>query len=209
MKNISIMSKIDKLVLNEITKLENTEGYQKLSDSFSALEENVQRTLKVAIMVLVIIIPLLFLLIINSSNNSLSEEVSIKKELIKSTNSLVKSKNDIKRTARFNLSPEFVETSSDIKQKVLGMLNITGVDSTKVKISNIEVIPEASLITKIKADVKFDGMDNTDLFNFIKNLSMRLKVRIDEISIKKNETSKLLDGLFTIHYISKAPVLNE
>ena len=209
MKNISIMSKIDKLVLNEITKIENTEGYQKLSDSFSALEENVQRALKIAIMALVIIIPLLFLLLINSSNNSLSEEVNIKKELIESTNSLIKSKNDIKRTARFNLSPEFVETSSEIKQKILGMLNITGVDSTKVKISNIEVTPEASLITKIKADVKFDGMDNNELFNFVKNLSMRLKVRIDEISIKKNETSKLLDGLFTIHYISKAPVLNE
>ena len=209
MKNISIMSKIDKLVLNEITKIENTEGYQKLSDSFSALEENVQRALKIAIMALVIIIPLLFLLLINSSNNSLSEEVNIKKELIESTNSLIKSKNDIKRTARFNLSPEFVETSSEIKQKILGMLNITGVDSTKVKISNIEVTPEASLITKIKADVKFDGMDNNELFNFVKNLSMRLKVRIDEISIKKNETSKLLDGLFSIHYISKAPVLNE
>lgn len=209
MKKLNLMQKVDSFIYNEIEKLETNEGYQKLSDSFSALEENVQKAVKIIIMISIIAIPALIILLIKSSNTSLQNEVEIKKDLVISANSLIRSKNDIKRTSRFNLSPDFVDTSSEIKQKVLGMLNITGIDSTKVKISGIDITPEANLITKIKADVKFDNMDNNELFNFIKNLSMRLKVRVDEVSIKKNSTTNLLDGVFTIHYLSKAPVIND
>lgn len=209
MSNSSPMQKIDTAILKQINKLENSDGYQKASEAYSALEDNVQRVVKIVLMILVIAIPLLFIMILKSSNSSLLDEVNIKKDLIISSNTLIKSKNAIRRASSKQLARQFVESSDEIKKTVLGMLNLAGVDSSKVKISNVDVTPEASLITKVKADVKFDGMSNDDIFNFLKNLSQKQKIRIDELSIKKNATSNLLDGVFTMYYFSKAEILYE
>lgn len=209
MSNTSFMKKIDSLIFKEIAKLENSESYQKVSDLYSSFEDNVQKIVKSCIMLAVIVVPLLLVLLFKFSNNSLNDELNLKKDLIISANTLIKSKNEIKRVSRVQIGKQFVESSEEIKKNVLGMLNLAGVDSSKVKISNIDITPEASLITKVKADVKFDGMSNNDIFSFLTNLTSKLKIRIDEISLKKNDSTKLLDGVFTMNYFSKAEILNE
>lgn len=209
MSNSSPMHKLDTAILKQINKLENSDSYQKASEAYSSLEDNVQRTVKIVLMILVIAVPLIFIMIFKSSNNNLVQEVNLKQDLIISANTLIKSKNEIKRASSKQLARQFVESTEEIKKIVLGMLNLAGIDSSKVKISNVDVTPEASLITKVKADVKFDGMSNDDIFNFLKNLSLKQKIRIDEISIKKNATSNLLGGVFTMYYFSKAEVLDE
>lgn len=209
MSNTSIMKKLDILIFKEINKLENSDNYQKVSELYSSLEDNVQKIVKACIMAVVIILPLIFVFIFKLSNNSLIDELGLKKDLITSANTFIKSKNDIKRKSRFHIGKQFVESSEEIKKNVQGMLNLAGVDSSKVKISNIDITSEAALITKVKADVKFDSMSNDDIFSFLTNLSSKLKIRIDEISIKKNDSTKLLDGVFTMNYFSKAEILDE
>lgn len=209
MSNPSPMQKIDSAILQQINKFESSENYQKASDFYSALEDNAQTALKSALMAFVILVPLLVVIIFKSFNKGLIAEVGLKKDLIISANTLIKSKNEIKRASQKQLARKFVESADEIKKTILGMLNLAGVDSSKVKISNIDITSEVSLITKVKSDVKFDAMSNDDLFSFIKNLSTKQKVKIDEISIKKNATTNLLDGVFTMHYYSKAEILDE
>lgn len=209
MSNSSPMQKLDSAILVQLKKLQNSENYQKISETYSSLEESVQRIVKALLMLLVFIIPLFVVMMFKSSNNKLLVDTNVKKDLIISANTLIKSKNEIKRASTKQLARQFIESPEEIKKIILGMLNLAGVDSNKVKISNVEVTPEASLITKVKADVKFDAMSNDDIFNFIKNLSTKQKIRIDEISIKKNDSTHLLDGVFTMYYFSKAEVLDE
>lgn len=200
----SVMKSIDTLLNKEILKLQDNENFEKISNSFSMLEDKEQKIIKLLLVFFVIAAPLLFVFIFKSSNNSLLEELKIKEELILKANTLVRSKSDLKISNRTLLGNDFVESESLLKTKISGMLNISGIDASKVKISNIQINPEVNLLTSIKADIKFDSLDNKDFFNFIKNLSDKLRIRVDELSVQKNTKSNLLDGILTIQYLSKA-----
>ncbi|MCT4641982.1 MAG: hypothetical protein N4A33_06750 [Bacteriovoracaceae bacterium] len=204
MKIPSLMKKIDKALFNNLEKVQTSTGYNKFLDFYSGLEDSQQKIIKHISVMSVIIIPLLIVLLFMKSNSNAQAQLDLRTSIITKANSLIQAKSSVRSLSRVYFGDSFVDSEGSFKSKITGLLNIAGVDASKIKMSGFEKTEQASLITKIKADIKFDNLSNEELFNSLIQFTRKSKVRIDEINIQKDQESSMLRGIMSVHYFSKA-----
>jgi len=208
MKKIQIMKTIDTFIFLKLDELSNLSEFQKLTETYSNLEESIQELVKVVLMAIIILIPLLFIFLFFSFNSSAKKELETKDQIITTANELIQKKSLINTEERKILATNFVDTQNALQSQISNTLSMISVDSTKVNINNFDTEELEGLITKVKADLAFKGFTDQELFAMVNSMVSKLKVRIDEISIKKNETINILDGIMTVHYYSKDKVVD-
>jgi hypothetical protein len=208
MKKIQIMKTIDTFIFLKLDELSNLSEFQKLTETYSNLEESIQELVKVVLMAIIILIPLLFIFLFFSFNSSAKKELETKDQIITTANELIQKKSLINTEERKILATNFVDTQNALQSQISNTLSMISVDSTKVNINNFDTEELEGLITKVKADLAFKGFTDQELFAMVNSMVSKLKVRIDEISIKKNETRNILDGIMTVHYYSKDKVVD-
>ena len=208
MKKIQIMKTIDTFIFLKLDELSNLSEFQKLTETYSNLEESIQELVKVVLMAIIVLIPLLFIFLFSSFNSSAKKELETKDQIITTANELIQKKSLINTEERKILATNFVDTQNALQSQISNTLSMISVDSTKVNINNFDTEELEGLITKVKADLAFKGFTDQELFAMVNSMVSKLKVRIDEISIKKNETRNILDGIMTVHYYSKDKVVD-
>ncbi len=207
MKKIEIMKPIDSFIFSKLDELSNLPEFQKITDAYSNLEDSVQEIIKATLMALIIALPILFIIIFSSLNSSAKKELDMKDEIIMTANEFIQKHSLIASEERKILANNFVDSQNALKSQISNTLAMISVDSTKVQVNNFDSEELDGLITKAKADLSFRGLTDQELFAAVNSLVSKLKIRIDEISIKKNETKNVLDGIMTIHYYSKDKVV--
>ena len=208
MKKLQIMKTIDTFIFFKLDELSNLSEFQKLTEAYSNLEESIQELVKVVLMAIIVLIPLLFIFLFSSFNSSAKKELETKDQIITTANELIQKQSLINTEERKILAANFVDTQNALQSQISNTLSMISVDSTKVNINNFDTEELEGLITKVKADLAFKGFTDQELFAMVNSMVSKLKVRIDEISIKKNETRNILDGIMTVHYYSKDKVVD-
>jgi hypothetical protein len=208
MKKFQIMKTIDTFIFVKLDELSTLSEFQKITEAYSGLEENIQEIVKALLMAIIVLIPLVFVFIFSSMNSSIKKELETKDKIIHNANELIQKKSLLSKEERNILATNFVDTQSALQGKISNTLSMISVDSTKVNINNFDTEELEGLITKVKADLSFKGFTDQELFAMVNSMVSKLKIRIDEISIKKNETRNILDGIMTVHYYSKDKVVD-
>jgi len=203
MKKLLIIKRIDLFIFEKIEQFQTTSEYQKISEAYSSLEESAQETIKVILMILTIVLPLFFILIFSSLNRQANKELSQKEEIIELANELIKKQALITLEERKILASKYIDSESSLRNDISNTINMMGIDSSKVQVSNFNTEELDGLITKAKAELSFRGFSNQDLFSMTNSLVAKLKIKIDEININKKESSNSLEGILTIIYYSK------
>lgn len=203
MKDIQIMKKIDTFIFNKLDDLSNSAEFQKMTDAYANLDENIQEVIKAILMAIVIIIPLVIIFVFSTINSSAKKELDQKEKIIMTANELIQKSSLITNEERKILASNYIDSQGGLKSQISNTLNMISVDSSKVQISNFDSEELDGLITKLKADVSFKGFSDQELFAMVNSIVSKMKIRIDEISIKKNESQNALDGIMTIYYYSK------
>jgi hypothetical protein len=202
------MKTIDTFIFLKLDELSNLSEFQKLTEAYSNLEESIQELVKAILMAIIVLIPLLFIFLFSSINSSAKKELETKDQIITTANELIQKQSLINTEERKILAANFVDTQNALQSQISNTLSMISVDSTKVNINNFDTEELEGLITKVKADLAFKGFTDQELFAMVNSMVSKLKVRIDEISIKKNETRNILDGIMTVHYYSKDKVVD-
>ena len=203
MRSIQLMKKIDSILFKKIDDVLLMSEFQKITDSYSQLEEKYQDIIKLLMGISLIFIPLAIIGAFSLINDSLQEELQLKEEIIVNANEIIQKESSLKREQKMILGNSTIETQSKLRQKVSNQLSRLGIDISKINVSNFESIDLNANIIQAQMDVKFDGLTNDQLFSALANLVQKEKMRIDSFSVKKNSNSNLLDGIFTVYYFSK------
>jgi hypothetical protein len=203
MRSIKLMKKIDSILFKKIDDLLLMSEFQKITDSYSQLEEKYQDIIKLLMGISLIFIPLAIIGAFSLINDSLQEELQLKEEIIVNANEIIQKESSLKREQKMILGNSTIETQSKLRQKVSNQLSRLGIDISKINVSNFESLDLNANIIQAQMDVKFDGLTNDQLFSALANLVQKEKMRIDSFSVKKNSDSNLLDGIFTVYYFSK------
>ena len=203
MKNLKLMKTVDLFLFKQLDSLSQNSDFQKIIDAYTSLEEKVQETIKVILMLLSILIPSLIFILFYSINSSKRYEVQLKEKLIKTANSLIQKKSALKQEERSVLGNKYIATQNDLKNIINSSLSIISVDSSKVQINDFDSQDLDGLITKVQANLAFKGFSSNDLIALFNSLNAKLKIKMDEVSIKKNESTNSLDGVINTHYYSK------
>lgn len=200
MKKIEILKPIDQWILTKLDEASNHPEIQKLLDQYANLDEKIQDIIKNLLVVAIVIIPVLFILILWTFNSSLKDELAIKKETLNIAKEIIAKEAKLKMVKRKYFNSVAVKSQNDLQTKISSALSMAQIDSSKVNLGGYQEALEGADIVESRVDLKFNKFSNQEIFNLISTLNMRLKVKIEEISIKKNTSDNLLQGIVHIIY---------
>lgn len=209
MKLPTLMKSIDTFLFKQVDSLMQTSEFLKISESYSSLEEKAQEATKVVLMLLTISVPLIIIFIFYSFNSSKAQELAIKDELIKTANILIQESSLVANEERMSLSSTYIGSETALKSAINSSLSLIAIESEKVQLSGYSIEELDGLITKINADLSFKGLTSEGLFALLNSLNSKFKIRMDEVTIRKNEESNSLDGVIAMNYYSKDNTLDE
>jgi hypothetical protein len=208
MAKLEVFKKIDEFLFMKIDELQNNPEYQKIADTYSNLEENVQEFIKVSLMLLVTLIPLLVFWIFFSSNSSLKKDLHTREQVIQVSNELIQKKAIMTAQERKILGSSYVDSAGALKNKITSTISMSSIDTSKIRIQNFDSQELDGFITKVKSDISFKDLSSQDIFAILNSLTTRGKMRVDEISVRKSAGDGLLDGMLTVLYYSKEMTAN-
>jgi hypothetical protein len=204
-----VMKSIDVFLFKQVDNLMQTSEFLKVSESYSSLEEKAQEATKIILMILTLSIPVIIVLTFYSINNSKAQELAIKDELIKTANTLIQESSLIASEERQLLSTQFIGSESALKSLINSSLSLISIDSQKVQVSGYNIEELDGLITKVRADLSFKGLTSEGLFALLDSLNSKFRMKMEDITIRKNEISNSLDGVIAIDYYSKDNTVDE
>jgi hypothetical protein len=195
------MKSLDLFLLDQIDKMKESTSYQKMLDTFSSSEESIQFIIKYVLMILTVIIPLSLGFFIYLYSSSLRSDLTVKEDIIKSSSKIIAQTQDVQKMSR-TIFGQNLSSQNQLQSKISNTLSSSGIDSSKVLISNFN-LDEGDSLNEMTADLKFNSFSSENFYGFINNLVLINKIRIDEIDVNKNKGTNLLDGTLSISYHSK------
>lgn len=202
MAKLKILEIIDNKVLNLTSKIKASPEYVKIQDQFGNLDDQAQNTIKMLLPFVVLFIPLMISFILWKNNTSLREEVILKKNIIARAHEIINTKSSLMGVEPRVLGTPAIEQVEQFQQRIVGILNAVSIDSSKIQFSNFNSTPLSGDLLEAKIDLKFQNISNDELFGIIGTFN-RNKMRVDSFTVRKNQETNLLEGLFSLIYISK------
>lgn len=203
MKSLNLMKKIDNVLFSKIDELESSDGYQKVADTYSTLEESHQDLIKLFMAIILFVAPLTIFFIFSSINDNSKKMLKLKEEIISFSNEIISKKQKVKIEAKKILGRDIIDSQSQLEQKIINNMNRIGIDTSKLQVNNFEINDLNGNIIEAKIDVKFSDLTNDQIFSAISYLVGTDKMKIENLNIKKNTSTNLLDGVFTTLHYSK------
>lgn len=196
------MKNVDDFIFENVDKIKSHDTYQEYSEIFNNLEEKPQMIAKIFMVFTIFFIPGLFLFIFSSLNGSIEASIEAKSEILKTAEKITSQKRQIINLSRTHLG-NMISNKNMLETKLKSNLGSLNIEPTKIQITNFDSFEEDGL-NKTSAEIKFKELSNLNLFSFLKLVSVRTKMRIEEIEIKKNKQSDLLEGFIKALHFSKA-----
>lgn len=203
MSKISVFKRLDQVTFGALNKLKDSTEYTKLMDQYNSFDENIQESIRGTIMLLLFAIPLIILFLFKWSNISLEKDLQTRNLVVSSANEIIQTTKTIQTAERQHIGKRFVDNKSAFQQILSGAARVSNVDLNKISVGSFEKFDQAGNIIQIETDIKYTGITNEQLFNFINHLSEKSRMKFDKVSIKKNSSNNLLEGIFTALYYSK------
>ena len=201
MKSIHIMKKIDDLLFQNIEKLRLYDQFLDFTESYSNWEEKTQEIFKAILLGAVILIPTLIVFIFLMMNNSAHNDLEVKEDILKIASKISSQKTVITTlNSKYLSSP--ITSQSMLETQIKNGLPAMNIDTSKITVSNFETAEDDGL-SKASADVRFKDLSSQNLFGFLRIITISKKMRIEEVDIKKNKQTNLLEGLITVFHYSK------
>jgi hypothetical protein len=205
MKPINIMKPIDKFIIGQLSNLVETSEYQKFLDLFNSWEDKFQNLFKAGLIFLTLFIPFMFAFMFSMFHSSAVNDLEIKEQIISTASSIISRSNDVEKSSRKYFGRKPLISKSDFERELKNALPQKGIDTSKISIGQFNS-EEVNGVNESSAQLKFKELSNFNLFGFLNVLSIRSKMKIDEINIKKNASTNLLEGTAKVFHYSKVEV---
>lgn len=203
MAKLRIMEPLDRAIFQKLEELQSNREVQRVLDSYSNLDEKPQEVVKALMALSLFVLPLFAITIFYGMNSSLKSSLETKKELLEVSQNIIREKAGVQSAQRRFLGTTFVGSMNDMQGLISSALGSAGIESSKISVSNFDPIEQDGFITEARVDLKFQGLSSAEFFNLVGTLTERHRVKFDEVSVKKNESTNLLEGIATLVYLSK------
>lgn len=201
--------KIDREIFDRLDKFKLTPGYNNLQDFYNGLEEEQQRLLKALIVLILFFLPISGIGIIAWQNNSLREDLETRIALVSKANEVLGHKQGLENVTPSVLSMNPIEGDSMMTSRLSNLVSASGLDLSKIQVSNFvsELISDG--IMRSEADFSFTNISTDELMNLFSAMITREKFKIQSVEIVRNADTNLLQGQFHAIHLSDISALEE
>lgn len=201
--NISLFQRMDSFLFIQIDNLKKSPFYLKIRTPISQFEEDHPSTLSNVAIATLITIPLIFALLFFASNNTLKDEIEMKKQMIESSNNILETLKNINQSTHRIFSSTQIMSVTEFNEQISALANETGADTSKIKLSNLKTDNPTPHIRLAEIDLNFTQMTTEELTNFMSALLLTKKLKISSIDISRKEADNLLTGKIHLMHYSK------
>ena len=199
--SLPLFKKIDRLIFDRIDKFKLTPGYNNVQDFYNGQDEEQQKLVKAAIIVLLFVIPAMFLGVIWWQNANLKQDMTTRVSLINKANEIIGQKQSLRDIIPTVLSDSPIDGASMMTSRVSSILATMNIDLSKIQVSNYEGELTSASIMRSEADFQFSNMSTDELMNLFTTMIQREKFRIQSVNITRNNDTNMLKGQFHgIHF---------
>ena len=203
MSKFSIMKPIDRFLMENLEKLISTPEYQKMLDTYNSWEDKVQSIFKGALLFLIVLVPIILIFIFMMLNSSAKSRLSTAEKIIETGNGIISTSSQV-RSISTKYFGKPISSKSNFEREMANSLPSQGIDSSKILIGDFE-LNEIDGVNELKAELKFSALSSQNIFNLLNILTIRQKMKIEEINIKKNIQTNLLEGTLAVIHFSPIP----
>jgi hypothetical protein len=200
-KKIPLFRKLDQTIFEKIDSFKKTPNYNIIQDFYNSLEEEQQKIFKGLIVLLIFLLPLGFIGLFWWQNNSLRDNLVLRTSIISKANQIIGQSQALQEvTPRvFSLNP--IDGQSMMTSRLSSILSSSGIDLSKIQVSNFISNQLSSTLLKSEANFSFNNVSTDELINIVMSMISREKFRVSAIDIKRNADTNMLQGQFhAIHF---------
>jgi hypothetical protein len=207
--SIPLFKKIDRAVFERISKFKLTPGYNNLQDFYNGLDEEQQKVFKAGVVLGIFLVPMMILGLFWWQNNSLRNNLETRINLITKANEIIGQRQSLRNISPMILSENPIDGESMMSSRLSSLLSASGVDLSKIKVSDYTGELVSGSIQRSEADFKFTNVSTDELMNIFSNMIQREKFRIQTVDIVRNNETNMLQGKFRAVHFGNAQNLEE
>jgi hypothetical protein len=202
-EKLVFFKRIDTFFFEKIDQLKKTPNYNSFLDFYNGLEEETQKGIKALVVLLIFLFPVIFLSFFIWQNDKLKKDLSLRIQVLSKANQIIGQKKSLNQI-KFNvLSQNPIDSDSMLTSKLSGLLTSTGVDMTKIKISDFQSEDVSSELYRTQSKLNFNSFSTDELMTLITTLIQREKFKVSDVSISRNASSNLLQGYVHLIHLSQ------
>ncbi len=190
---------LDTFLFKQVDRYETSQAHQKVADAMAPLSEQGQKIVNHASTIALIILPILLTLGMLISNYQLSSENEKLKETLELVDEIKAQKREVEAISAQIISNGVINKDSELSARLRG-LNTKG---NKVQVISFDK-SEAGSLGKSIASIKFNDLTMQEFKEMIETLQVRERVKINRISVDRNDKTKKLAGELEISHFSKS-----
>lgn len=209
MKSLKIMEKLDQFLFSKLDELYNKAEFTRILDEYAALDENVQEIIKNVLAAITILIPFLIIVFLTSLNGSIKSDLSNRVETLTLAQEIISANSQVKKVKSKYIASTAINSQAEFQAKISQIASSNSIDSAKLSLANFESIPQEAMSLEARIEVKFEQFSNKEIFTFMSELESKHKIKIEEISIIKDESNNLLKGTLQLVHFGKENIDDE
>lgn len=201
----SLFIKMDEFIFQKLDLLKAEGIFQKTQDLIANLDENQQKVAAQVAAFAFLFVPYLVVLGLWWGNSVTKKNLEVKKQIIEQIALYDGNKNTLSSVSQNYLSPYPISGQDDLDNKIRNIAAGSSIDQQKVSVTNFNQMGQSSSISKIEADIAFNGFGTADFSSFMRGLVENEKLKIVRVTLTKNTETQLLDGTLSVIHMGQAP----
>jgi len=189
--------------MQQVAKIEARSEYQRFQEFLSSLNEKEKKVVSQTIHLGLIILPLLLILPVWFSNWSLKRSIEEKKELVKTYEQYIKSKENLEVSGQNIYAAGRIDTEQEAQVKIKSYAQRFSIDTNKVAVVNYQPGLASDNLKETRMQVKFQGLALVEFSDFLGSLMNLEKFKISNIRIERDQTSLLLQGHIGLNHFAR------
>ncbi|MBF0313793.1 MAG: hypothetical protein HQK50_03130 [Oligoflexia bacterium] len=194
---------IDHLLFQKIDLLRESYFYQKYLEGLSHLQNETRSLVNQVIVISIILSPLFVTFMFFLSGHYLQQTVELKRDIYREALLVESIDKEIEQNKASVLSRTPLISSADLEQIIREMASSAKIRSSNMGLQNLNSQTISSAFSETTADIQFNNLALYEVTQFLQSLSVQQKIKINTISITKDEQSSMLSGTFSIQHIGE------
>lgn len=199
-----ITKQIDDFIFRQLDSVKESQFKLKINESLNTLSEHQLKIFSQTTSYLFILLPFMALIAMIISNSMLRSDIELKEEILSEFDYYTSKKSEVETVGRRIISPHKISNKGEMITRLKRLAKRKGVDTNTINVISFEALEKSGNISKSESTLRISKFTSKNLSDYTLGLLQSEKVKIFEISLKRDRKSELISGEIKFTHYGKA-----
>ncbi|OUR97003.1 hypothetical protein A9Q84_11755 [Halobacteriovorax marinus] len=199
-----LIKQFDDFIFRQLDAAKESQLRLKINETLNSLSEHQLKILSQTSSYVFIALPLFALMIMSISNSILRSKIELKEQILTEVEYYTSKKSEVETVGRRIISPHQINNKGALITRLKRLAQRKSIDTNSINVLSFEALEKSGNISKSEATIKISKFTSKNLSDYILGLLQSEKVKIFEISLKRDNKKELISGVVKFTHYGKA-----